>query len=167
MSTFHALIRHWDIMTGAAYGAGNAYCTGAPDFTSGFHRGSCYPVICVSLFHVIVLSFVVWVLIVPFVWWLGLYIFYLCMLNSLFIDLNYCTFSNPAIITIPIFRVYTEGVIGNIMLQVKVSKLIYGRQRFKHETEYICLHLYLSRLCFYTWYLIWYAIMIIFSISIK
>jgi len=47
-------------MTGAAYGAGNAYS-----------------VICVSLFHVIVLSFVFWVLIVPFVWLIGIYIFYL------------------------------------------------------------------------------------------
>jgi len=45
-------------MAGAACGAGNAYRSGAPDFTSGFHRGSYYPVICVSLFHVIVLSFV-------------------------------------------------------------------------------------------------------------
>jgi len=44
-------------MTGAACGAGNAYPSGAPDFTSGFHRGSCCPVICVSLLHVIVLSF--------------------------------------------------------------------------------------------------------------
>jgi len=40
-------------MTGASCGAGNAYPSGAPGFTSGFHRGSC----CVSLFHVIVLSF--------------------------------------------------------------------------------------------------------------
>jgi len=39
---------------GAAWGAGNAYPSGAPDFTSGFHRGSSCPVICVSLFHVIV-----------------------------------------------------------------------------------------------------------------
>jgi len=46
-----------DIMTGAACGAGSAYPSGALDFTSGFHRGSCCPVICVSLFHVIVLSF--------------------------------------------------------------------------------------------------------------
>jgi len=44
-------------MTGAACGAGNAYHSGTPDFTSGFHRGSCCPVISVSLFHVIVLSF--------------------------------------------------------------------------------------------------------------
>jgi len=42
------------IMTGAACGEGNAYPSGAPDFTSGFH--SC-PAICASLFHVIVLSF--------------------------------------------------------------------------------------------------------------
>jgi len=55
---------------------GNAYLSGAPDFTSGFHRGSCCPVICVSLFHVIVLSFVFWVFIVPFVWLLGIYICY-------------------------------------------------------------------------------------------
>jgi len=45
-------------MTGATCGAGNAYSSEAPDFTSGFYRGSCYPVICVSLFHVIVFSFV-------------------------------------------------------------------------------------------------------------
>jgi len=49
-------------MTGAACGAGNAYPDRAPDFTSGFHRGSCCPVICVSLFHVIVLSFGFWIL---------------------------------------------------------------------------------------------------------
>jgi len=42
---------------GAVCGARNAYLSGAPDFTSGFHRGSCCPIICVSLFHVIVLSF--------------------------------------------------------------------------------------------------------------
>jgi len=53
-------------MMGAACGAGNAYPSGAPDFTSGFHTGSCFPVFCVSLFHVIVLSFVFYVLIVPF-----------------------------------------------------------------------------------------------------
>ena len=28
-------------MTGATCGAGNAYPSGAPDFTSGFYRGSC------------------------------------------------------------------------------------------------------------------------------
>jgi len=44
-------------MTGAAHAAGNAYPSGAPNFTSGFHRGLRCPVICVSLFHVIVLSF--------------------------------------------------------------------------------------------------------------
>jgi len=38
-------------------GAGNAYPSGAPDFISGFHRGSRCPVICVSLFHVILSSF--------------------------------------------------------------------------------------------------------------
>jgi len=37
-------------MTGAACGAKNAYPSGAPDFTSGFDRGSCCPAICVSLF---------------------------------------------------------------------------------------------------------------------
>jgi len=56
-------------MTGTTFGTGNSYPSGAPDVTSGFHRGSCCPVICVSLFHVIVcLFFVFWVLIVPFVW---------------------------------------------------------------------------------------------------
>jgi len=64
-----------DIMVGAACGAGNAYPSRAPNFTSGFHRGSCCHVICVSLFHVIVLAFGFWVLIVPFVWLLGIYIF--------------------------------------------------------------------------------------------
>jgi len=32
-------------MTGAACGAGNAYPSGAPDFTSGFDSGSCCPVL--------------------------------------------------------------------------------------------------------------------------
>jgi len=41
-------------MTDAARGAGNAYPSGAHDFTSGFYRDSCCPVICISLFHVIV-----------------------------------------------------------------------------------------------------------------
>jgi len=49
-----------DIMTGASCGPGNAYPFGTPDFFSGFHRGACCTVICVSLFHVIVLSF--WIL---------------------------------------------------------------------------------------------------------
>jgi len=44
-------------MASAGCGAGNAYPSGAPDFTFGFHRGLCRPVICVSLFHVIVFSF--------------------------------------------------------------------------------------------------------------
>jgi len=44
-------------MAGAACEGGNAYPSGAPDFISGFHKGSCCPVICVSLFHVSVLSF--------------------------------------------------------------------------------------------------------------
>jgi len=44
-------------MTGAACGAGNPYPSGTPDFTCGFHRASCCPVICDSLFHVIVMSF--------------------------------------------------------------------------------------------------------------
>jgi len=54
-------------MTGTACGAGNAYPSGAPDFTL------CCPVICISLFHVIVLSFGFSVLIVPFVSLLGIY----------------------------------------------------------------------------------------------
>jgi len=44
-------------MTSAACGAENIYPSGAPDFTSGFHRVSCCPVICVSLFYVKVMSF--------------------------------------------------------------------------------------------------------------
>jgi len=42
-------------MTGVACGAGNAYPSGAPDFTSDFHRGSCCAVFYFPLFHVIVL----------------------------------------------------------------------------------------------------------------
>jgi len=49
-------VNHMGHHEGAARGAGNDYPSGAPDFTSGFHRGSCCPVIGVSLFHVIVLS---------------------------------------------------------------------------------------------------------------
>jgi len=70
--SFLVMIDIGNIMTDAACGAGNAYPSSAPDFTSGFHRGSCCPVICVSFFHVIVLSFGFWVLIVPFVWLLDL-----------------------------------------------------------------------------------------------
>jgi len=62
-------------MTGAA--SRTCFPSGATDFTSGFHRGSCCPVICVSLFPVIFLYFVFWVLIVPFVWLLGIYIYFL------------------------------------------------------------------------------------------
>jgi len=53
------------------------YPSGAPDFNSGFHRGSCCPVMYVSLFPVIVLSFEFWVLIDPFVRLLDIYILYL------------------------------------------------------------------------------------------
>jgi len=45
-------------------------------FVLGFHRVSCCPVICVSLFQVIVLSFGFWLLIVHFVWLLGISIFF-------------------------------------------------------------------------------------------
>jgi len=47
-------------MTSVACGVRNAYTSGTPDFTSSFHIGSCCPVICVSLFLVIVWSF--WIL---------------------------------------------------------------------------------------------------------
>jgi len=47
-------------------GAGTAYPSGAPDFTSGYYSGSCCSVICVYLFHVIVLSFGFWVLFLLF-----------------------------------------------------------------------------------------------------
>jgi len=56
-----------DVMACTACGGGDACPSGARDFTSGFHGGSCCPVICVSLFHVMVLSFRFLVLIVPFV----------------------------------------------------------------------------------------------------
>jgi len=42
---------------GTVCGEGNAYPSGTPGFASGFHYGSCCPAICVSLCHVIVLSF--------------------------------------------------------------------------------------------------------------
>jgi len=57
MSTFIPGYDIGDIMTGAECGAGNAFPSGKLDFTSGFHRGSCCPVISVSLFHIIVLTF--------------------------------------------------------------------------------------------------------------
>jgi len=63
----------------AACGAGKVYPSGAPDFTSGFHRGSCWSVICVSFFHVILLS---WILIVPFVLLLGIYIFFTLVFHT-------------------------------------------------------------------------------------
>jgi len=50
MSAFYSL-------TGAVCGVGNTYPSGAPGFTSGFHRGPCCPVNFVSLFHVIAWSF--------------------------------------------------------------------------------------------------------------
>jgi len=58
MSTFHSLVRHRGHHDGchAACGAGNTYPSGAGGFTSGFHRDSCCPVICVSFLHVVVLS---------------------------------------------------------------------------------------------------------------
>jgi len=63
------MCREAGVYTGKWVYKGNAYPSGAPHFTSGFHRGSCCPVICVSLFHVIHvdLSFGFLVLIVPFV----------------------------------------------------------------------------------------------------
>jgi len=45
-------------MTSGACRTGNAYPSGVPDFTSGFHRGSCCPVICISLFHVLVFGLI-------------------------------------------------------------------------------------------------------------
>jgi len=58
-----------DITTGDAFRTGNAYPSGVPDVTSGFHKGSCCPVIRVS--------FGFWVLIIPFVWLRGIAIFFL------------------------------------------------------------------------------------------
>jgi len=66
-------------MTGATCGARNAYPSGA----SGFLRGSCCPVICVSLFYVIVLSFGLCVLIVPFVCLVSI-IFFTSVMRYLF-----------------------------------------------------------------------------------
>jgi len=54
-----------------------------PDFTSGFHRGLCCPVIRVSLFHVIGLSFGFWIVIVPFVWLLSISRFFTLTLKQI------------------------------------------------------------------------------------
>jgi len=59
--------------------AGNAYPSGAPAFTSGFHRGSCCPAICISLFHVIVLSF-------------GLFLLFDCLVSII------CTYITPEVL---------------------------------------------------------------------
>jgi len=56
-----------DVMTGSTCGAENAYPSGALNFTSCLQRASCCLVICVFLFHVLVLSFGFLVFIVPFV----------------------------------------------------------------------------------------------------
>jgi len=81
-------IPQYDIgnMTGAACGAGTTYMyhSGGTDFTSGFHKGLCFPIFCVSCFYVIVLSFVFWFLIVPLIWLRGIFIFFTVMcLNAL------------------------------------------------------------------------------------
>jgi len=98
-------------MTSDACGAGNAYPSGAPDFTSGFHGGLCCPVICVSLFHVVVLSFGFLVLIVPFVSILLLIahiymlytnetnVLYPCLVVFLFKWCNYCAGTRSLIIS--------------------------------------------------------------------
>jgi len=69
ISTFHSLIRH--------RGVGNAYPLRAPDNTSGLHRGSCYPVICVFLIHVIVLSFEFRLFLCLITWYLYIYTSYI------------------------------------------------------------------------------------------
>jgi len=48
-----------------------------------FHRGWCCPVVCASLFHVIVLSFGFWLLIVSLVWLRGISIFFSLYYNSI------------------------------------------------------------------------------------
>jgi len=54
-------------MTGAVCEAGNSYPAGASDYASGCYRSPCCPVICVALFHVIVLLLRFRVLINPIV----------------------------------------------------------------------------------------------------
>jgi len=85
VSTIYPRYDIGDLVTGAACGAENAYPSGAPDFTSGFYRDSCCPV---SLFHVIVMSFGFWVLIVRFVWLLTMF-FTLIPCNKIGIYVNY------------------------------------------------------------------------------
>jgi len=57
VGAFRSLVRREGHHGGCRMRSGSACPSGAPDFASGFHGGSCCPVICVSLFHVIVLSF--------------------------------------------------------------------------------------------------------------
>jgi len=82
ISTFHSLIRHRGHHNGCRVRSRKCLPSGAADFTSGFHRSSCCPVICASLFHVIVLSFWFWVLIAPFVWLRGISILFTVCLFS-------------------------------------------------------------------------------------
>jgi len=66
MSVCHSLIQHRGLHDGCRMRRRKSYPYGEHNFTSDFHRRSCCPVICVSLFHVIVLSFLLWVLL--FLW---------------------------------------------------------------------------------------------------
>jgi len=115
-----------DIMTVATYGAGNAYPSGAPNFTSGFHSSSCCPVIYVSLFHVIVLSFVFWVLIVPFVWFLGIYIFYFKTIQNIVLCLHFTFLSWFMVknITIIFKTSHNFSLTYSMMLNINTGKTI-------------------------------------------
>jgi len=93
-------------MTVVWCGSGNTYLSGAPGFSSPFHRGSCYPVICLFLFyvHVIAMSFEFGVLIVPFV---CLSIFF--TLNNSYIHLH--KYDGNTLNTWNLHRVVSKNVI--------------------------------------------------------
>jgi len=57
MSMFHSLIRYMGHHDWCRMRSRKCLPSGAPDFTFCFHRSSCYPVICVSLFHVLYFGF--------------------------------------------------------------------------------------------------------------
>jgi len=91
MSTFIPWYDVGGIMTGGECRAGNAYPSRALDSTSGFHRSSFCPVICVlSHFFMKLLSFGFWVLIVLF--FIAWYLYFLLWKDNLLIkNLNMCT----------------------------------------------------------------------------
>jgi len=71
VNTFHSWILHRGHYDGCRMSSRKCL----PFRSTWLYKVSCCLVICVSLFNVIFLSFVFWVLIDPFVWLLGVYIY--------------------------------------------------------------------------------------------